>query len=68
MPLWFEIAVLVILGVIAACLIDMCFHLEWITKNLANFGTRLETVVLPRMEAAIRDRDKGNPRPTISDE
>ncbi len=58
MSLWFEIAVLVLLSVIAACLIDMCFHLEWITKNIANFGTRFESVVLERIEAAIRDRGK----------
>jgi hypothetical protein len=51
MSLWFEIAVLVLLAAIAGCLLDMCFHLEWITKNIANLGTRLETVLLPRMEA-----------------
>jgi hypothetical protein len=48
MPLWFEIAVLLILGVIAVCLIDLCFALESLTRNLANLGTRLE------------DRDKEN--------
>lgn len=54
MSLWFEIAVVILLGVIAASLVDLCFHLEWITKNIANFGTRLESVVLPRLESAIR--------------
>ncbi len=57
MSLWFEIAVLVLLTAIAGCLLDMCFHLEWITKNIANFGTRFETVILERLEAAIRDKN-----------
>jgi hypothetical protein len=42
MPLWFEIAVLVLLAGIAGCLIDLCFGLESLTRNLANLGTRLE--------------------------
>jgi hypothetical protein len=58
MSLWFEIAVLVVLGVIAVCLIDMCFGLESLTRNLANLGTRLETEVLPRLEVAIRGKEK----------
>jgi hypothetical protein len=66
MPLWFEIAVLMILAVIALGVIDMCFALESVTRNFANFGTRLETVILDRLEAAIRDRDQG--RPTKSHE
>jgi hypothetical protein len=45
------------LAAIAGCLLDMCFHLEWITRNIANLGTRLETVVLERVEAAIRGRN-----------
>jgi hypothetical protein len=56
MSLWFEIVVLVLLACIAVSLIDMCFTLESVTKNFANFGTRLETVILDRLEAAIRDR------------
>jgi hypothetical protein len=60
MPLWFEIAVIVLLVAIAGSLIDMCLHLEWITKNIANFGTRFETVILERLEAAIRGRNKEN--------
>jgi hypothetical protein len=48
MPLWFEIAVLLFLGCIAVCLIDMCFTLESITKNIANMGTRLEIVIEKR--------------------
>jgi hypothetical protein len=48
MPLWFEIAILVFLGCIAVCLIDMCFALESITKNIANMGTRLEAVTSKR--------------------
>jgi hypothetical protein len=54
MPLWFEIMVLVLLGCIAASLIDICFALESVTRNMANLGTRLETVILERLEAAIR--------------
>ncbi len=53
MPLWFEIAVLVLLGCIAVALIDLCFALESVTRNMANFGTRFETEVLPRIEAAF---------------
>jgi hypothetical protein len=48
MPLWFEIAVLTFLACIAVCLIDMCFALESITKNIANMGTRPETVINKR--------------------
>jgi hypothetical protein len=54
MSLWFEIAVLVLLACIAVCLIDMCFALESLTRNVANLGTRLEAEVLPRLETAIR--------------
>jgi hypothetical protein len=55
-PLWFEIALLVLLACIAVSLIDMCFALDSVTKNMANFGVRLEEVILDRLEAAIRDR------------
>ena len=51
MPLWFEIAVLVLLGAIV-------FELAEVQSNIANLGTRLETVMLDRIEAAIRDRNK----------
>jgi hypothetical protein len=54
MPLWFEVVVLVLLACIAVCLIDVCFQLESINKNFANFGTRLEAEALPRLETAIR--------------
>jgi len=57
MSLWFEIAVMLLLGVIAVCLIDMCFALESLTRNLANLGTRLESAVLPRIETAIRGEE-----------
>jgi hypothetical protein len=58
MPLWFEVSVVVFLACIAVCLIDMCFALESLTRNLANLGTRLESVVLPRIEAtAIRGKE-----------
>jgi hypothetical protein len=55
MPLWFEITVLVFLGLIAVAIIDLCFALESVTRNMANFGTRFEMEVLPRIESAIRD-------------
>ena len=42
MPLWFEIVALVFLGSIAVCLIDVCFALESLTRNVANLGSRLE--------------------------
>jgi hypothetical protein len=54
MPLWFEIAVLVFLACIAVALIDICFALESLTRNLANFGTRLESVVLPSIETIAK--------------
>jgi hypothetical protein len=59
MPLWFEIAALVLLGCIAVSLIDLCFALQNVTRNISNFGIRFETEVLPRFEAAIRNRDHG---------
>jgi hypothetical protein len=31
---------------------------ESINKNFANFGTRLEAVILPRMEAAFHGEDQ----------
>lgn len=46
MPLWFEIVLLVLLACIAVSLIDICFALESVNKNFANFGTRLETGTL----------------------
>ena len=55
MPLWFEIAVLVFLGLIAVALIDLCFAMESVTRNMSNFGIRFEEEVLPRIEAAIRN-------------
>jgi hypothetical protein len=64
MPLWFEIAVTVILAIIAVSLIDLCFQFESINRNICNFGSRLEGEVLPRLEAAIR----GNSRATLNDE
>ena len=57
MPLWFEITVLVLLACIAVCLIDMCFAVESLTRNLANLGTRLESEILPRLETAIREEE-----------
>ena len=59
MPLWFEIAVTVLLAIIAVSLIDMCFALASLDRNICNFGTRLETVIIERLEAAIRDRNLG---------
>jgi hypothetical protein len=56
MSLWFEIAVLVLLACIAMALVDLCFQFESINKNIANFGTRFESVVLERIEAAIRGK------------
>jgi hypothetical protein len=56
MPLWFEISVLVFLACIAVSAIDICFALQSVNRNIANFGTRLETTVLDRLDAAIRDR------------
>jgi hypothetical protein len=56
MPLWFEIAILVLLACIAVSLVDLCFQFESINKNFANFGTRLEGEIVPRLEAAIRGR------------
>lgn len=56
MPLWFEIVVLVLLASIAVSLIDLCFALQNVTRNMSNFGIRFETEVLPRFEAAIRNR------------
>jgi hypothetical protein len=53
MPLWFEIAVLVLLAGIALSLFDICLHLESINKNFCNFGTRIETV-MERLEAVIK--------------
>jgi hypothetical protein len=50
MPLWFEIAVLVLLAA-------MVVKLSVIENNIANFGIRLETVILERLEAAIRKRN-----------
>ncbi len=54
MPLWFEIAVTVLLAIIAVSLIDLCFALESVTRNMSNFSIRFEEEVLPRLEAAIR--------------
>jgi hypothetical protein len=45
MPLWFEVAVLILLACIAVCGIDVCFALESVNKNIANLGIRLETVI-----------------------
>lgn len=58
MPLWFEIAVVVLLACIAVSVIDLCFQLESINPNFANFGTRLETEggIVDRLETAIRER------------
>ncbi len=60
MPLWFEIVALVLLGCIAVSLIDLCFQFESINRNICNFGSRLEGEVLPRLEAAIRNRNGEN--------
>lgn len=49
MPLWFEIAVLIALAVIAEAL-------GGIRRNTANFGMRFESEILPRLEAAIRGK------------
>ena len=57
MSLWFEIAVLVVLGVIAVCLIDIGLAMESLTRNFANFGTRLASAILPRLEAAVRGKE-----------
>ncbi len=35
MPLWFGIAVVVLLACIAVCVIDLCFCFENISRNLA---------------------------------
>lgn len=56
MPLWFEIVVTVLLAIIAVSLIDLCFALESVTRNMSNFGIRFEEEVLPRLEAAISKR------------
>jgi len=56
MPLWFEIAIIVLLAVIAVSLVDLCFALQIATKNMANFGIRFEEEVLPRIESAIREK------------
>jgi hypothetical protein len=64
MSLWFEIVVLLLLGCIAVALIDMCFQFESINRNFINFGIRLETEFLERLEAAI----KGNSRAPLNDE
>jgi hypothetical protein len=45
MPLWFEIALLVLLACIAVCLIDICFALESLSRNLANLGSRMEAAI-----------------------
>jgi hypothetical protein len=44
MSLWFEIAVLVLLAVVAASLVDICFQLESVNKNFATFGAHLEAM------------------------
>jgi hypothetical protein len=49
MPLWFQIVVLVLLACIAVSAIDLCFALDSLNRNFANFATRIE--------AAIRDRN-----------
>jgi len=54
MSLWFEITVLVLLACIAVALIDICFQFESMNRNFCNFGTRLEGVILPRMEAIAK--------------
>jgi hypothetical protein len=64
MPLWFEIAVLIFLGLIALALIDLCFAMENVTRNMSNFGIRFEEEILPRLETAIR----GNSDTTLSDD
>lgn len=67
MPLWFEIAIVVLLAIIAVSSIDMCFALQSVTRNMMNFGVRFEEEVLPRLEAAIRQR-QGNSRTALSDD
>jgi hypothetical protein len=52
MPLWFEIAVLVLLAFIADAIAG-------IRRNTGNLGIRLETEILPRLEAAMR-KDQEN--------
>ena len=56
MPLWFEIAVLVLLASIAVALIDICFRLESVNRDFVNFAIRLETAI------------EGNPDTTLNDE
>ena len=68
MPLWFEIAVLVFLACIAVSAIDICFALESVNRNIANFGTRLETEVMDRLEEIIRDLDHHNSDSTLSED
>jgi hypothetical protein len=61
MPLWFEIAVVILLlGIIA--------KLRGIECNIANFGTRLETAMLDRLEEIIRDRDIAPAGPAFTDD
>lgn len=62
MPLCFEIAVLVLLAAIVA-------KLSVIEHNIANFGIRLETVILDRLERILRDRGaQAYPNATLSDD
>jgi hypothetical protein len=58
MPLWFELAVLVLLAA-------MVLKLSVIEHNIANLGIRLETVMLDRLEQILRQR---NSRTNLSDD
>ncbi len=45
MPLWFEIAALVLLICIAVSAIDICFLLASLNRNICVMGSRLETAM-----------------------
>lgn len=45
MPLWFELAVLVLLACIAVSAIDICFALESVNKNIGVGAERLREVI-----------------------
>jgi hypothetical protein len=60
MPLWFEI-------IVVAGLFAIAVKLDGIEHNIANFGTRLETKIMDRLEEIIRGRDRRS-GPTFTDD